>query len=204
MDYNNMSDSELIYLVKEQNEDAKDIIYDKYKYIIDILTKKYKRSAYILNIEENDLYQEAMLGFVDAIYSYDDNKNSSVQTYITLCVERKIYSCLKKANRIKYKINSEALSLEYVYENENALKDILSDNNINNPLENIITVENHNEVIDKIKDVLSDSEKMVFSLMIGGLDYKQIAKILELTPKQVDNTRNRIRNKAKKVLEIVD
>ena len=199
MKYSDINDNELIYLIKENDDEAKDIIYDKYKYIIDILTKKYKKSAYVLGIEFSDLYQDAMLGFVDAIYSYNDEK-ASIKTYITLCVERKIYSCLKKATRLKNKIHHESLSLEYTYEDDNSLKDILSDNNKNNPLENIITMENQNEVIDKIKEVLSDSEKLVFSLMIGGLYYKQIAKILDLSPKQVDNTRNRIRNKAKKVL----
>ncbi len=199
MNYKDIEDSELIYLVKENNEIAKDIIFDKYKYIIDIIAKKYKKSGYVLGLEYNDLYQEAMLGFIDAIYSYDDEK-SSISTYISLCVERKIYSCLKKASRMKNKIQNEALSLEYTYDDNTSLKDILSDNNVNNPLENIINIENQEEVIDNVKEVLSDSEKMVFSLMIAGLDYKSIAVILDLTPKQVDNTRNRIRNKARKII----
>lgn len=200
MNYKDFNDNELVAYAKENNEDAKNIIYEKYKYIIKILANKYKKSAYVLGIEENDLEQEAMIGFVGAIYTYNDSK-SSLKTYISLCVERQIYTTLKKANTLKNKINNEALSLEYDYGEETKLVDILSDNNLNDPLDNIIINEKNNEFIDKIKDSLSDSEKMVFSLMLAGHNYKQIAEILDITPKQVDNTRNRIRNKARKILE---
>lgn len=200
MNYKDFNDNELVAYAKENNEDAKNIIYEKYKYIIKILANKYKKSAYVLGIEENDLEQEAMIGFVGAIYTYNDSK-SSLKTYISLCVERQIYTTLKKANTLKNKINNEALSLEYDYGEETKLVDILSDNNLNDPLDNIIINEKNNEFIDKIKDSLSDSEKMVFSLMLAGHNYKQIAQILDITPKQVDNARNRIRNKARKILE---
>lgn len=200
MNYKDFNDNELVAYAKENNEDAKNIIYEKYKYIIKILANKYKKSAYVLGIEENDLEQEAMIGFVGAIYTYNESK-SSLKTYISLCVERQIYTTLKKANTLKNKINNEALSLEYDYGEETKLVDILSDNNLNDPLDNIIINEKNNEFIDKIKDSLSDSEKMVFSLMLAGHNYKQIAQILDITPKQVDNARNRIRNKARKILE---
>ncbi|NLA32790.1 MAG: hypothetical protein GX864_02485 [Mollicutes bacterium] len=65
-----IDDQETIMLIRENNVEAKDIIFEKYKYIIDILINKYKRSAYVLKIDQNDLYQEAMLGFADAINTY--------------------------------------------------------------------------------------------------------------------------------------
>ena len=39
MEYN---DIELVHMVNENNEEAKDILYEKYNYIIDILMTKYK------------------------------------------------------------------------------------------------------------------------------------------------------------------
>ena len=67
MDYKDYSDSELMYLVKESNEDAKDIILEKYRYVIDIIFSKYKSLGKNVGLESSDLYQEALLGFMDAI-----------------------------------------------------------------------------------------------------------------------------------------
>ena len=38
----NTNDNELIMLYRENDEDAKNILFYKYKFIIDILIKKYK------------------------------------------------------------------------------------------------------------------------------------------------------------------
>lgn len=48
--------------------------------------------------------------------------------------------------------------------------------------------------------VLSKGEKQVFNLFLEGYSYTEIAKLLELTPKQVDNAITRIKRKKEKVL----
>ena len=58
MDYQEYSDSELYSMVCEASEEAKEIIYTKYKYIIDVIIKKYVYTAKKLGVEYNDLYQE--------------------------------------------------------------------------------------------------------------------------------------------------
>ncbi len=52
MDYQEFSDSELFSLIGECNEDAKELLYGKYKYLIDVLIKKYvyKQRNWELNI----------------------------------------------------------------------------------------------------------------------------------------------------------
>ena len=47
MNYDNYTDSELFSLICEENEEAKDILFMKYKYIIDIVIKKYAFTAKI-------------------------------------------------------------------------------------------------------------------------------------------------------------
>ena len=49
----------------------------------------------------------------------------------------------------------------------------------------------------KVKDLLSDKEKEVYNLLLQGMDYQEIAINLNKTPKQVDNTIQRIRIKLK-------
>ena len=43
MDYNDIDDVELITLLEENDENVRNIIYDKYSYLVDILIKKYQR-----------------------------------------------------------------------------------------------------------------------------------------------------------------
>jgi RNA polymerase sporulation-specific sigma factor len=97
---------------------------------------------------------------------------------------------------------NDSLSLEHVYDTVSLpLKDLLSDNSMNDPLENIVKEEKLKELVDKIKEELSDSEYEVYSLMISGLKYNEIAMVLDKNPKQVDNTIQRLKNKIKKILD---
>jgi len=201
MDYKEYSDSELCSMICENNEDAKDILFKKYKYIIDIIIKKYSLSAVKVGIEYNDLYQEALVGFTDALNSYDENKDASIATFITLCVERKLQNTILKAKTIKNKIFLQALSLDYQEDSESPLSEIISDNSKNDPLNNMTNDESYMELIEKIKKELSNSEYEVFTLMISGLNYIEIAEQLDKNPKQIDNAIQRLKTKIKKIIK---
>lgn len=202
MIYEDYSDDQLVQMIYESSEEAKDIIFDKYKYIIDIEVRKYSKMADMLGYDYNDLYQDALLGFADALNSYRDDRNASLARFITVCVDRRLQLSIKKAGRIKNKLISESLSLEHVYDQVSSpLMDLLSDNSENDPLENILKEEKLQELVDSIKKELSEAEYEVYSLMISGLNYNEIAILLNKTPKQIDNTMQRIKNKIKKILK---
>lgn len=202
MNYEDYSDSELFTMICEENEDAKDILFLKYKYIIDIVIKKYAFSAMKYGFEYKDLYQEALVGYSDAINSYKEDKNASLSTFITLCVDRRLQNTIKKAGRIKNKILLESLSLDHIYDQyEIPLRDIISDNSSNDPLINITKDEEFDELLDTIEKSLSSSEYEVYKLLITGLSYLEIAKVLDKNPKQVDNAIQRIKNKIRVILK---
>ena len=201
MVYEEYGDEQLINLLHESSEEAKDILFDKYKYIIDIEIRKYMSMASMLGYDYNDLYQDALVGFSDALVSYRDDRHAALPSFITLCVDRKLQVSIKKAGRMKNKLLNEALSLEHVYESyASPLMDLLSDNSENDPLENILKEEKLQELVNSIKVCLSDAEYEVYSLMINGLKYDEIATLLNKNLKQVDNTIQRVRNKIKKIL----
>lgn len=195
------NDDEIIYLVKENDDNAKDYLVNKYQNIVDIIIKKYKRMAYLLKVDNNDLYQEAMLGFADALDKYDEKKDASLKTFISLCVERRLQNVIKKASTKKNKVMNESLSLDNQQDDDsNPFIDFLSDNNLNNPLSTIEQEENYQELTSKINSILSDSEIEVYNLLINGLNYNDIAILLDKSSKQVDNTIQRLRNKIKKIV----
>ena len=196
-----MEQEEIINLALENNEEAKNIIYNEYKYIVDILIHKYHGVALSLNIDIHELEQEAYYAFSDALNSYQSDKNAKLSTFISLCIDRRIKKILKKYSSDKAKILNNTYSLDYDYNEEGmTLKDLISDDNQFDPLYNLTNEENYEELMVKIKESLSDSEYEVFKLLINGFDYITIAKITDKNPKQIDNTIQRLKHKIKDIV----
>jgi len=197
----NTNDNELIMLYHEENEDAKNILFFKYKFIIDILIKKYSKYLASLNIDYQEIYSECAVGFSDGLRSFQEDKSASLATFITLCIERRLGNIIRKYNRDKHKGLQDTYSLDYIYDDSDTkLIDLISDDYEHDPLKNITEEEGYNELLLSIKDKLTDKEYEVFVLMVRGLSYIEISKILDNTPKQIDNTIQRIKNKIRNLI----
>ena len=197
MNYQEYSDSELYSMVCESSEEAKEIIYTKYKYIIDVIVKKYVYTAKKLGVEYNDLYQEGLVGFADALNNYDESKKVLLSTFISVCVERRLQNAVLKAGRFKNKILRDSLSLDHEYgEQQIPLREMIRDEK-SDPLFGISKAEDYEELIECIKNKLSSNEYEVYQLMLHGLNYQEIALILNKKPKQIDNTIQRLKYKIK-------
>lgn len=184
-------DNELTYLLNDNNEIAQDVLYKKYKFIIDSILNKYKRVFLAYNIDFDEARQEANLAFSYAIYNYDEKKEASLNTFITLCVERKIRNLIKSYETVKSKVRSETISLN----NKNIdLENMIGDDTYE-PLKKISNIDMLKYINNEIKKLLSNTELEVYNLLIQGLDYQEIAINLNKTPKQIDNTIQRIRKK---------
>lgn len=197
---NEYPDNELINMVCENSEEASDLLYEKYNYIVDIIYNKYKKSAYFLSVDLTELRQEAMVGFSDALVNYNQDKDASLSTFISLCVERRVRNYVRKADTIKNRMLKEAYSLDSSFVSDSTpLKEFIGDTS-SDPQ---ITVEDKENVIvlkEKIDELLSPSEKEVYELLINDFSYDDIASILNKTPKQVYNTVGRLRAKIKDIL----
>lgn len=191
-------DNELTYYLHDNDntEDARDLLYDKYKYIIEVLLNKYRRVFYALNIEIEEVKQEANLAFSYAIYNYDEDKETSLSTFITLVVERKIRQVIKSYETLKSKVHSETISLNG--NNDVGLEDFIGDETYE-PFKKIENIDTIKYINSEVKTLLSNSELKVYNLMIKGLNYQEIASALNKTPKQIDNSIQRIRIKLKKL-----
>ena len=185
-------DNELTYHLNDNNEIAQDLLYEKYKFIIDSILNKYRRVFYAYNIDIEEVRQEANLAFSYAIYNYDEKKEASLNTFITLCVERKVRSIIRNRETIKSKVQSETISLNG---NEDLdLENMIGDETYE-PLKTLTSIDMLKYINNEVKTLLSQSELEVYNLLIQGLNYQEIASILNKKPKQIDNTIQRIRKK---------
>ena len=196
----NYTDEQLIELVHENSEEAKSVLYERNKFKIEYFLKKYSIAAKSLGIDLKDLKQEAMVAFTDAILNYNPSKDASLTTFICLCVERRIKKCCIKAGRIKNQAMKDTLSLEYNYEDSDAtLKELIEDEG-SDPLIKMTEEEQYIELVTNIKNSLTNFESEVYELLTSGMNYRDIAVILDKEPKQIDNTIQRIKIKIRKIL----
>jgi len=198
VDYKDYNDFELINYIAEENEEAFDILMTKYKPIVDIIVRKKLILASMLNIEYQDLYQEGMIGLMEAVRDFKNKPNVTFYTFASLCIERQINSAILKYNRKKNIPLNTSISLDATLEETGRnLLDVIDSKNIS-PEEFIVESEEELELYRKIKDTLSVFEEQVFELKIANFTYEEIAHILDVDQKTVYNAMERIKGKVKK------
>lgn len=200
MNYRDYNDYELLSYISEKNEEASEVLFEKYRPLI--LATANRMLGYCKNtgLELNDLIQEGMLGLNLAMNSFDEEKDTSFYTYAKMCIERKIISQVVASRRLKHKALNDSLSLENTDENNTdyVYDKSLTDNSYN-PEEILFNGENEKDLVKEVSDILTDFEAQVFELKINGFDYKEIAEILDKDIKAIDNALQRIKVKIKKL-----
>ena len=82
MKYQNLDDNEILYLISENDEEAYNYMYCKYKPLISKFATVILKNFKYLNLEYDDLIQEGMYGLSLAIKRFD---NTSDNIFFTLC-----------------------------------------------------------------------------------------------------------------------
>lgn len=201
MDYKDYNDYELLNFVSESDE-ANEILYAKYRPFIEITARKMYKYCQNKGIDTNDLIQEGMIALNHAIKTFDETKDVTFYTYAKTCIERKLISEIVATKRLKHKILNESLSLELANEDgeDVNVENLLGDNSYN-PEQILMNYEINKELIEEIRLILTDYEEQVFDLKINDFSYKEIAEILDRSPKAVDNAIQRIKIKIKEYLK---
>lgn len=198
LNYNNMSDEQLLEEIKENNnEEALEFLICKYKELVNTKVGKY----FMVGAERDDIIQEGLIGLYKAIKDYKIGMQNSFKSFANLCVERQLITAIKTSNRQKHMPLNSYLSLNMTaYNNEDdgndtEVVDVLDTNVIEDPLDTITKKEYMNTVGNVIDSSLSDFEKKVLNRYVQGESYVKIAEKLDMPVKSVDNAIQRIRKK---------
>ncbi len=198
LDYNNMSDEEVIDIAKTGNKQALDYLINKYKELVNLRVNKY----YIIGAEKEDIIQEGLIGLFKAIKSYKPGMQNSFRTFASICIERQLITAIKTSNRQKHIPLNSYLSLNMnAYDSEQSdsdttLLEIYNNATVEDPLETLTKKEYYNHIENAIENALSDFEKKVLFRYIKGESYNKIAEELDTPVKSIDNAIQRIRKKA--------
>lgn len=206
VDYNNMSDEELINSIRADDKKALEFLICKYKDLVNSKVNKY----FIIGAEKEDIIQEGLIGLYKAIKDYKEDKQNSFKSFANLCIERQLITAIKSSNRQKHMPLNSYLSLNMpAYEDSDGNADtevmeILDANIIEDPLDTITKKEYMSNVESVIDTSLSDFEKKVLNRYIQGESYVKIAQKLDAPVKSVDNAIQRIRKKTVKNLNNIN
>ena len=146
MNYKEINDYELIYEVRERNEDSYNLLIKKYSTLIRRIADEYYRKCKRFKIEYDDLVQEGYYGLFQALDNYDE-ETSLFYTFASLCIKREMERLIKSYSRNKHMILNDAISMnepidedndtfleDTIPSNYNVEEDIISDMNISNIL----------------------------------------------------------------------
>ena len=199
MNYRDYNDFELLSYISEKNEEASEVLFEKYKPLIMATANRMYCYSKNTGLELNDLIQEGMLGLNLAINSYKENRDTIFYTYAKKCIERKMISMIVGAKRLKHKVLNESLSYEGINEfEENFIHEKSLEDNSYNPENILVDSESTEEMIKEMTKGLTDFEEQVFELKRNGFNYKEIAEILDKDAKAIDNAIQRIKAKLKR------
>ena len=195
--YDRMTDEQLIRDLRGGDKEIIDYIMEKYKNLV----RKEANAMYLLGGENEDLIQEGMIGLFKAVQDYEPDQKASFFSFASLCIRRQIYSAARASKRKKHSPLNSYVSLYEKNEEKEALIETVEASTESDP-EALFLGREYVELIEtRLEESLSDLENRVLYLHLLGTDYKTIARLLDKSPKTIDNALQRIKGKTEKILE---
>lgn len=184
-------EDELICLAKLGDNNAISKLLTKYKHLVKNVARKY----YLVGGDSEDLMQEGMIGLYDAILSYDMTKNDHFEAYAHLLIQRNILNAIKRDSALKFSPLNDGAHLNHQGELEHDESSFAYPMEQKTPEEILLQQERDRAFEEAMETILSDLEKRIVRLYLTGKSYSEIAALLGIRPKSVDNALSRIKKK---------
>lgn len=160
--------------------------------LIEIIMPAAKAKAASLNssdfrISTEDLVQEGMIGFLDAVKRFDRSRGVPFRAYACNCIENRIISALRRNSNSGNAALSGAVSIEGA--------DLGSEQS--DPAALAESSDEMARLSVIVENEFSGFERQVFFRKLRGDSYREIAESLGCNEKSVDNAIQRIRRKIK-------
>ena len=179
----NLTDEELAILAADGDDESMALLIAKITPIAKAKASKHDGPR----LSADDLAQEGMFGFLDAVKTFRPEKGVPFKAYAETCIHNRIISAVRASLNNKNAALTNAVSID------DELSRLFSRSG--DPA--VILAEKYgSELIRKIISTdLSDFEKKVIELRLLDKSYAQIAVSLDCSEKAVDNALQRIRKK---------
>lgn len=180
-----------------QDEEIINKLVDNYASIIRGICRRF----YLVGGTKDDLYQEGMIGLLEATKKFDETKGTigddTFKKFAMTCIKHQILDAIKHANTQKQQALNNAVPIIRHNSENNEEFEILEVGLAEDPEEVVIGKEKQDERLQILEKKLSSFEKQVLALYLEGLTNREIAKQLSKTAKSITNTIQRIKQKVR-------
>ncbi len=190
------SDEELCLLVTEGNAEAEEELVKRYY----ALVRACARPLFLAGGDGEDLIQEGMFGLLQAIREYHEEKAASFRTFAEICIRNRLYSALRAAARDKHAPLNQSVSLDHPFFDSTSYVAGAFDASCTDPELLIADRDYVESVLEDTARQLSEFEAKILGLYLEGLSCQEIAKLVDRSPKSVDNAVQRVRRKTARQL----
>ena len=190
MNYEGINDYELIYKIRENDDEQ--AVYDlvkKYEPIIVKCAKKYYLSNPYYGVDLSDYIQEGRIAIFKAMKSFDVNGKSLFYTYVGLCIERSMITYCRKLSTNKQCLLSNSLNDDIYmfigdtkYDPCSFSDDVYCDS-----------------VIARHMYSLDFLDSNIFELRYNGFSYTEISELLDVSVTTVSRHLCKIKNTLHKI-----
>ena len=188
-------------MISENNEDAYSLMIDKYQPLVQKCAVHYYNHYYQYGVEKDELLQEGNLGLINAIKFYNKSDKCLFYTFAIVVIKREMERHIKRNLRYKHRVLTNATSLnDTIGYGDLVIEDTLY--NINDNVERIIDDKYYWQILYEFKFELSDFQSQVFELRLNNFSNREIATLLDVTYKRVDNAIRLIKQKFKSYIQI--
>jgi RNA polymerase sporulation-specific sigma factor len=190
------SDEALVSRAARGEEDSLDELFARYRGIIKTKANLYR----IAGGDRDDLMQEGMIGLFKAVNSYDSGKGASFATYAEMCINNAMLSLVRSDGRKKNSPLNTSVSI-HAGDGEGGEGREIADLSSPSPEDAVVLRERMERLQSDIESAFSKFEREVWSLFVEGKSYAQIAEKTDRTVKSVDNAVQRMKKKARAILD---
>jgi len=182
------NDYELIYLVRENDEDSRDLLFEKYLPIMRSLATEFYQRFSSYGYDYDDFLQEAMIAFQKSILKFDDKCNVLFYTFTTVCMRRSLLTFCRNISSTSKNISRNYFVPIEEY-NENLI-DI-----------NAWDCGEVDEMLRKLILDLSFEKGCIFELRLNGFSYREIGILLDIPASSVEFKNRMARKKCERLLK---
>ena len=185
MNYKSYNDYELIYMVRENDDDSRNILYEKYSPILKNIASEFYYKYSVYGYEFDDFLQEAYIAFEKAIIKFDEINGAAFYTFCLLCVRRALISFCRDISNDKRNISSEKL----VELDNLSVTDIKS---------NVIDYIDYLYLEKRIKDLMYSLPfeiSCIMELRLNGFSFFEISSLLDVSISTIEFRNRKIKGK---------
>ena len=184
------NDEELIYMIRENDEEAWKIMMEKYEPLLKYLAFYYQKTyGAKTSIDYEDLLQEMRITLYKTIKIYKTDKNNRFYPYLSTSLKNTCNDYYKRRyTRYQKELLVSDISKYELCEDQDPLLSTYYDYYIT-------------ELLKEFNNQLNAEDSAIFLLKLSSMKYQDIAKILDINTKKVDNSIFKTKQKLKKYLK---